>query len=536
MKTHIITSALVLLSSYLSHPVLGLDDKSNSTVVPSAYVLRNGLQQLPCEVVPIDSSAAFTSAICAKAIKKDKNNYFQIQLNATKTAQQADKYNITTVHIHPSFNPETYSNNIALLEFNTNNSTKGNWTNPISINKDSWKNIALVKQFNTTQQVKFVEDFKTPDGCKNSSALFKANKDGFICSSWTIPLNNTEKKCPVPFGSIYSSKDSSKAAGSVALFSHAVVYDQNACTEMPQFAYYTVLANYLSWAKDILDRNIETIASSGSSDDDSSSSDIKANSDYKMKDVSIEDIQDTIVVTDKQYLPLEKTKTPSSASSASPASSSETSASPTSSAATASAASTATSSPTSIIQTFKSVLKIASDGSLEKKGISGGAIAAIVIVLILVLICTILGVLYYLKKKKVINGNKFTEKFNAFTSAISLPLSSSSSSSTLGGDPQGLPRQATAINISLPLDRAPPSPTMMPSYSDPEFVNNYRGSILNDERNDNRDSVLSDNSSWDDMDTSDNNNRDSVLSDSSDWDNTYSNKKYRNSVLSNFSQ
>ncbi|KAI8318204.1 hypothetical protein GQ54DRAFT_300671 [Martensiomyces pterosporus] len=287
MRLQLSPIAAVLLLATLAHPASA--GHANTTEqgftradlanYRGAVLIVNAVQT-SCEVALIDGSSGFVAANCLDFSGGQLNTESLHKVYTDKNnLDAATAYPIESIHIHPAFNLTTLANNIALVEFNTKR--PDDWKSPIAVDRRSWTDLVYVQRSlhnvkKMTWNPPTIQEHKiqVEAGCRNSSNLFNANPNDYLCGSWTAkqPFNKT---CAIPFSSVYG--QSGNDMGIAALFSHSVIYGNNACTSKPQFSYFLVLANYIGWADNILGRDVSVLPKNATQS-------LNKNVDYKMKD------------------------------------------------------------------------------------------------------------------------------------------------------------------------------------------------------------------------------------------------------------
>ncbi|KAJ2844288.1 hypothetical protein IWW36_005245 [Coemansia brasiliensis] len=254
-----ICSALLLLqpafgSTKLAKRSVSASDLSNFR---GAILVKNG-KPTSCECALIDNKAAFVAANCLDLDGKRfrEGVTYEIYFDGAKGNRPAKaSVNPADIIIHPRYNPEKYSNNIAILQFSF--TEQSSWVNYIAAYRDEWSDIAYVRRILTdankmTWRTPKVRSFtQTDSGCEKASGLYKYNQDTFYCSR--IYTNSVfSSTCNMPYGSIYGVTSSSM--GIAGLYSHSVIYGTGVCGGYTEYHYYIVLTNYLKYARSVLGR------------------------------------------------------------------------------------------------------------------------------------------------------------------------------------------------------------------------------------------------------------------------------------------
>ncbi|KAJ2121741.1 hypothetical protein IW147_003988 [Coemansia sp. RSA 720] len=222
-----------------------------------AILVKNG-KPTTCECALIDNKSALVAANCldlnGKRLKDGSTYeiYFDGAKGNSPGKASIDPDNII---IHPKFNQNTYSNNLAILQFSY--TAQSSWVNYIAAYRDEWTDIAYVRRVlgsastNSWSTPKVRSYPQSDSKCEDASGLFRYNQDVFYCSRiYTASVFSSS--CNMPYGSIYGVTSSSMAIA--GLYSHSIVYGTGVCGGSVQYHYYIVLTNYLRWTQSVLGR------------------------------------------------------------------------------------------------------------------------------------------------------------------------------------------------------------------------------------------------------------------------------------------
>ncbi|KAJ1963542.1 hypothetical protein GGI12_001991 [Dipsacomyces acuminosporus] len=220
-----------------------------------AVLLKNG-KETSCELAVIDTRAAFVSANCLDFSngKVDKSTTYEAFVNLGDGGQPS-KYRIgSNINVHPSFNPDTLANNVAVVQYNDDD--KASLINTIPADSSDWSSISFVRKSPSSGRAPVVADpTQEGSGCQDSSAIYSANTNAFFCTSSTTHDGNN---CIVPYGSVVANINNEPY--SAALFSHVAVVGDSLCGPSQQYSYYTLLSNYVGFAVGVLNRPLWTLA------------------------------------------------------------------------------------------------------------------------------------------------------------------------------------------------------------------------------------------------------------------------------------
>ncbi|KAJ2692544.1 hypothetical protein GGH99_001662 [Coemansia sp. RSA 1285] len=231
-----------------------------------ALLFRDGVQTT-CELGLISMSAAFISATCLEfnsgtSLNQNTDYHVLIDDSSQGTATVVSKIAINNIYVHPDFNPETWENNIAVVEFNKDTS-------------ETYNSYIAMDGFNTTAQAYVqrtmdtsaqfwnipVVNYRTYDDrgsdsvpCVNSSRLYMTNLDKLTCTSVSA-MSIFDRNCRSPFGVMYSEQGSDIILA--AVYSHTIVTSKDLCTSGASFYnYYVYLWPYVGFAARVLNKPI----------------------------------------------------------------------------------------------------------------------------------------------------------------------------------------------------------------------------------------------------------------------------------------
>ncbi|PIA15058.1 hypothetical protein COEREDRAFT_9691 [Coemansia reversa NRRL 1564] len=229
-----------------------------------AVLLVDG-KQTSCESVVLDSRAGLVAASCLKYGSDkavDTSVKYEIVIKGQSGSTTSNRYTISSVNVHPKYNSDTYINNLAVVQFNTNDNSS--WKNSIATNPKEWNNEFFIRRSlsdvssMTWNNILAYSSTETPDYCQKASKIYSANTDDFLCNyAATLSIQNSE--CKVPYGLVFAAVQPSDV-NMVALYSHSAVYGNSMCSKDRKLHYYTLLRNYIGWVADVLGRPVGTFA------------------------------------------------------------------------------------------------------------------------------------------------------------------------------------------------------------------------------------------------------------------------------------
>ncbi|KAJ1742191.1 hypothetical protein LPJ68_002120 [Coemansia sp. RSA 1086] len=223
-----------------------------------AVLLKNG-EQTSCEVALMYSTFGFVSAACldytdasAKTINTTTNYEVAISSGLTSTY---GRFRASKVTPNPGYDPVSYANNIALVEFESNGSE---FVNYIASWRQDWVEFyytrrSLSNAASSTWNSPATTMYNAqPDlnACAQANTLFMYNQKDLICNELSTP-SIMNASCSIPYASIYGVNDPNAAVA--ALYSHsAVENDGSLCGNEKVYNYFIVMQNYVHWAMSIM--------------------------------------------------------------------------------------------------------------------------------------------------------------------------------------------------------------------------------------------------------------------------------------------
>ncbi|KAJ2617525.1 hypothetical protein H4S08_000273 [Coemansia sp. RSA 1365] len=229
-----------------------------------AVLLVDG-KQTSCESVVLDSRAGLVAASCLKYGSDkgvDKSIKYEIVMKSGNESTASNRYTISSFDVHPNYNPDTYINNLAVVQFNTNDNSS--WINSIATNPKEWNNEFFIRRSlsdvssMTWNKILAYSSTETPDYCQKASKVYSANTGDFLCN-YAATLSIQNSKCKVPYGVVFAAVQPSDV-NMVALYSHSAVYGDSMCSKDRKLHYYTLLRNYIGWVAVVLGRSVGTFA------------------------------------------------------------------------------------------------------------------------------------------------------------------------------------------------------------------------------------------------------------------------------------
>ncbi|KAJ2088395.1 hypothetical protein IW138_004271 [Coemansia sp. RSA 986] len=210
----------------------------------------------------MDMTSGFLAANCIDFTsdnKVDTSTKYIVYITSFTDASglEVDLYP-SDITIHPNYDPTTFANNIAIIQFNKN--TTDNYIS--FIKSDTYigeTEVYVRRSFNEptgTWNPPTVVDQDSDDGnCAAASALYAANPGMLTCTS-AVTTSTENGNCSMPYGLMYRQNYTDVIVSS-NIYSHSVVYGNNMCNgPVTTFSYYTDLWTYVGFAGKVLNRPI----------------------------------------------------------------------------------------------------------------------------------------------------------------------------------------------------------------------------------------------------------------------------------------
>ncbi|KAJ1860328.1 hypothetical protein LPJ73_001415 [Coemansia sp. RSA 2703] len=217
-------------------------------------ILFSGTTATTCEVALVSNLIGYVAANCLKLtpgtnVPINPTGYSVMIADGSTT--NVGKYNVDFIKVHPSYDPATFANNIALIKFNSGNPQT--FKNYIAANRVDWLSEFYVQRGVVSNAP---NSFATPQVAVNSgditskcaavSTLYGANLNDFMCTEQMLQSTAGGKTCAAPYSSVYGVRDPDLAIA--GLYSHSVVVGGDGlCNYNQVYNFYTLLSNYLEW-------------------------------------------------------------------------------------------------------------------------------------------------------------------------------------------------------------------------------------------------------------------------------------------------
>ncbi|KAJ2781092.1 hypothetical protein H4R18_003087 [Coemansia javaensis] len=241
---------------------LGSEDFRPATDYQGALLAKGGAQTT-CDVALLGASAGFVAANCldyAQSTALDASTTYEVLFyDGTAAAVARYPLQLADIHVHPSYNPSTLVDNIAVVQFNQNatkqytsyvDSTAAAGLTQVYVRRTvaadggAWNTLATTEQGTDSAL------------CKDYSAQYQASGQWVACTG-AVQLSTYSSACQVPYGVMYVRAGSNLLLS--ALYSYSVVFGNDTCANnIGWLSYYTFLAKYAGFAANVLGRPIDT--------------------------------------------------------------------------------------------------------------------------------------------------------------------------------------------------------------------------------------------------------------------------------------
>ncbi|KAJ2837279.1 hypothetical protein J3B01_002250 [Coemansia erecta] len=241
-----------------------LDKRDNSellSVIKGGVLVADG-KLTSCELAVIDSRASITAASClytGTGLNPDLN--YQVYLDDGLDGIPAH-YNVSSITVHPSYNPANHVNDFAIIQYNLNGAIT--WQNLLSPKYDaSWEEIGFLRvapsNLAEDQWEGFSYEFSPAthdDMCDDMSEMYAMNSKDMKCTNWTTEALAPEFNiCSIPLGTAYGIANNN--AYIIGTYSYSAVSGGDTmCSYTEHRSYYTTLANYMAFITKTLGRDL----------------------------------------------------------------------------------------------------------------------------------------------------------------------------------------------------------------------------------------------------------------------------------------
>ncbi|KAJ1646763.1 hypothetical protein J3B02_002094 [Coemansia erecta] len=244
-----------------------LDNVSNSTLskreisfsevksIRGALLFKNG-RQTTCEVGLISMKAGFIAASCfdyKSGTNIDTLTKYEIYIQDGSPTPIISTLSPSDITLHPDFNPNTFENNIAVIQFNKGTADK--YIGYVVTDRYLTDESAYVRRTLNPATGKWndpvmTQMIKNQDDCSNFSGLYASNIYELACSPFGT-ASIYQSSCTVPYGTVYTR--GTGTPGLIGVMSYMVVEGDSTCKDGSRFyVYYTKLWSFDRFATSVL--------------------------------------------------------------------------------------------------------------------------------------------------------------------------------------------------------------------------------------------------------------------------------------------
>ncbi|KAJ2813364.1 hypothetical protein H4S07_000739, partial [Coemansia furcata] len=229
--------------------------------VKGGLFIKNG-KQTSCGLGILDNMASLMSADCLDFVngKVDASSNYEAFIDAGYDGATA-RYTVQNVTVHPSYDPKTKANNVAVIQYNSG--SKVTWYNYNAIGPSNWDGYVYVQRYlsDIDGMAWATPKVYTQDSgdslCSDLSPVYNANMKDFACGRGTVsPPTSALGTCNVPYQMVYATF-SGTYVYQAGFFSHVVIQDGNdLCEYSSQRTYFTLISDYLAFANSVIKRTV----------------------------------------------------------------------------------------------------------------------------------------------------------------------------------------------------------------------------------------------------------------------------------------
>ncbi|KAJ2765482.1 hypothetical protein IWQ56_004081, partial [Coemansia nantahalensis] len=214
-------------------------------------------------VALLGASAGFVAASCldfAGGTAPNPATKLEVWMDHLSADGAIAKYAVESgdVHVYPGYNPSSFANNLAVIQFNKDTSEE--YTSLIQTDYDINAEQVYVQRtvddaggkWHAPAVSKQVHDSR---GCLESSPLYADNIGRFACTG-SVARSVYNRGCGVSYGSVYVDVGSRLVLA--GLHSHTLVFGGSTCGDSLGWVnYYTLLGPYAGFAVSVLNRPVD---------------------------------------------------------------------------------------------------------------------------------------------------------------------------------------------------------------------------------------------------------------------------------------
>ncbi|KAJ2612980.1 hypothetical protein H4S08_002444 [Coemansia sp. RSA 1365] len=220
----------------------------------NGLIMQDG-QQTFCPVILVSNTAGVMAASCIDIEKfTSKDAKFKIAIGVNDAKLQGP-FNIKDITPHDGYNSDTFSNNIAVVQFDD---ISGIHNYNIAGSADSWGGFTFVHRTLTADNGQWngyhwFEGGPTDTAsCSKASTLFEENASDLMCNRANhISIYNSN--CNMPFKYVVAHSSSTAATAQLGFYSHtAAPAGDGFCGGGDLYHFYTNIAHYVRWIESVI--------------------------------------------------------------------------------------------------------------------------------------------------------------------------------------------------------------------------------------------------------------------------------------------
>ncbi|KAJ2727060.1 hypothetical protein GGI07_000178 [Coemansia sp. Benny D115] len=233
--------------------------------VMGGVLFKNG-KQTTCEVGLISSKAGYIAASCFdfSGSSINRSTKYEVYIDDGSGSSNPSIYTINPldITIHPNYNPNTYENNISVVQFNKQ--AQSTYTGYIVTNVFSIAKSSYVRRTYDTKNKKWNLPIYTgmvpnSNECVERSGLMAKNSGNMACVSIGT-MSIYQSSCTVPYGTLYAAGNNMVALAGI--YSYSVVEKDSMCRGGSRwYNYYTLLWNLDRFATSVLGYPVDVMSS-----------------------------------------------------------------------------------------------------------------------------------------------------------------------------------------------------------------------------------------------------------------------------------
>ncbi|KAI8322751.1 hypothetical protein GQ54DRAFT_333072 [Martensiomyces pterosporus] len=222
--------------------------------IKGGLLVING-KQTSCELAVLDSQTSMISAACLlfKSGQVDLSANYEVYIDNGYDGATAH-YPVQNITVHPSYDPSTLANNVAVLQYNAG--TKIAWYDYTAIDSRDWSDIVYSRRSlkdlttQTWNTPTLVSNPFSDSTCTQASSVYAFNAKDFLCSNMTIQYAS-DSTCQTPYGVAYAMLGT--YVYQIGFYSHTAVYNgSDLCKFGSQRSYFILLSDYLAFLQAVV--------------------------------------------------------------------------------------------------------------------------------------------------------------------------------------------------------------------------------------------------------------------------------------------